>query len=323
MPIDLNVGEEYDGMRLDRFVFKSTNCSKVAVQKLIRKGDVKLNGKKAPADTPVKAGDIIKVYGAEMKSEKSVSFCEGLGNLDILYEDEFILALNKPSCLSTQPSQGRVDCLSERVKLYYKDMITSSGGRFIPSPQNRLDYETSGIVLCAKTPKAAKELSELIREGDIDKQYYALCFGNIPKKMRLENYAIKDSKQNKMILYDEAVENSVRMDAVYTPLAKGDSLSLINAKLITGKTHQIRAQLSHVGAAVVNDKKYGNRNLNASFVQKHKLDRLCLHCYETSFNLWYAPGDIKITCDMPLDIKKICKNENIIIPKDNISDMIK
>lgn len=311
--IELTVNDEYSDMRLDRFVFKSTDCSKVAIQKLIRKGDIKLNGKRVSADTAVKSGDKVKVYGAALKTADAVSFDGSVGSLDILYEDDFILAINKPTGLATQPSQSKTDCLSERIKFYLKDIIIKSNYRFVPAPVNRLDFETSGIVLCGKTPKAAKELSELIREGDVDKQYYALCFGNLPQKIRLENYALKDSKHNKMCLYDYHVDNSVRMDGIYTPIAKGKDISLINAKLITGKTHQIRAQLAYIGAPVVNDYKYGNRVLNDNLKKEQNVNRLCLHCYETAFDLWYAPGDIKITCDMPSDLKKVCIAEGIDI----------
>lgn len=303
--IELTVGTEYAEMRLDRFVFKAADIGKNTAEKLIRKGEVKVNGKKARADLILRKDDTVRIYGVAGKDAGAVSFKEGLDGVDVLYEDEFILAVNKPAFLPTQPMQGQEDCLSERIKLYLKDIIAESGYRFIPAPVNRLDYETSGIVLAGKTPDAARKLSELLREEKIDKHYSALCLGKMDRQLRLENWAVKDPKENRMTLYGEKTENASRMLGIYRPERTSEGYTLADAKLITGKTHQIRSQLAYAGHPLVNDYKYGIRKENDMFREKYGIRRLFLHCREVSFSLWYSPGDIKITCDMPEEMKKV------------------
>lgn len=303
--IELTVGTEYAEMRLDRFVFKAADIGKNTAEKLIRKGEVKVNGKKAKADLILQKDDTVRIYGVAEKNAGAVSFKEGLGKVDVLYEDEFVLAVNKPAFLPTQPMQGQEDCLSERIKLYLKDIIADSGYRFIPAPVNRLDYETSGIVLAGKTPDAARKLSELLRDEKIDKHYAALCFGKMDRQLRLENWAVKDPKENRMKLYGEKRENTSRMLGIYRPEKISEEFTLTDAKLITGKTHQIRSQLAYAGYPLINDYKYGLRKENDMFRDKYGIRRLFLHCREVSFSLWYAPGDIKITCDLPEEMRKV------------------
>lgn len=303
--IELTVGTEYAGMRLDRFVLKAADIGKNTAEKLIRKGEVKVNGRKAKADIILQKDDIVKIYGVAEKDAGAVSFKEGLGGVDVIYEDDFILAVNKPAFLPTQPMQGQEDCLSERIKLYLRKTVEDSGYRFIPAPVNRLDYETSGIVLAGKTPDSARKLSELLREEKIDKHYSALCIGRMDRQLRLENWAVKDQKENRMKLYAERTEGASRMLGIYRPEKTSECYTLADAKLITGKTHQIRSQLAFAGHPLVNDYKYGIRSENDSFREKYGIKRLFLHCREVSFSLWYAPGDIRITCEMPDEMKKV------------------
>lgn len=305
--IELTVGTEYDQMRLDRFVLKASDIGKNTAEKLIRKGEVKVNGKKAKADCILQKDDIVRIYGVAEKGAGAVSFNEALGGVDVIYEDEFILAVNKPAFLPTQPMQGQEDCLSERVKLYLRKTIEEGGYRFVPAPVNRLDYETSGIVLCGKTPDSARKLSELLREEKIEKHYDALCLGEMSGQLRLENWAVKDQKENRMTLYGEKREGASRMLGIYRSERSSGGYSLVDARLITGKTHQIRSQMAFAGHPLVNDYKYGKKKENDQFREKYGIRRLFLHCCEVSFALWYAPGDIRITCDMPEEMKEVLK----------------
>ena len=304
--IRLNVKDEFDGMRLDRFVLNNTECSKGAVQKLIRKGDVKVNKKRSEASVRVKSGDVVDVYNAAPKS--AAKFVEGLPLPKVIYEDDFILAVNKPAGLNTQPGGSSADCLSERVKLYLKDVVEEYGGAFVPAPANRLDNGTSGIVLCGKTPKAAAELSALIRENKVKKCYFVLVCGKLNERVRLDGFARKDAKRNMMLPCDANEQGAVKMSAVYEPLETFGEYTLVKAKLITGKTHQIRFQLSAAGHEVVGDNKYGNRRINEEFKNKYGFCRLFLHCCEMSFKMWDDSGSMKITCALPEDMQNILKD---------------
>ena len=312
--IELLVRRDYDGMRLDRYIQKAAGLGRNTAEKLLRKGEVRLNGVRSAAQSPVREGDTVRIYGVEEIKPPAVSFDEGLGGVDVLYEDEFILAVNKPAYLPTQPMKGQKDCLSERVKNHLRKTIEEYDYRFVPAPVNRLDYETSGVVLCGKTPASAKALSQMLREEKIEKHYTALCLGMLQKTLRLEDWAAKDKTLNRMVIRPGREEGLSRMLGIYRGMESRDGMSLVDAKLITGKTHQIRCQLSNAGYPLINDYKYGERAANDRFREEFGVRRLLLHCSEVSFSLWYAPGTIRITCDLPQEMKQLVKKigfENI------------
>ncbi len=319
----IEVGSEYDEMRLDRFVLNNTSLSKGLVQKLIRKGDVKINGKKAEASDHVHTLDEIKIYNAAQSDLPAASFVQGLPKVKVVYEDPFILAVNKPSGLNTQQGGQNNDCLNERIKLHLKDVVLHYNGVFVPAAVNRLDYGTSGIVLCGKTPTAAKELSRLIRENKIKKYYVALIFGEMKRKIKAECYAKKDTAKNIMLPCNEGDDGAVKMVAVYESLGVSDGMSLVKARLITGKTHQIRFQLSSLGYPLVGDNKYGNVRKNKIFKEKYGLDRMFLHCCETSFDLWDSSGNLRLVCEMPEELRSVCKKMGLptsIINEDEVCE---
>jgi len=300
---EITVTGDYDGMRLDRFITKITGAGRNTVQKLLRKGDVRIDGTRVrEGDRPVREGESIRIYGVEERSSGAVSFDASLGEPRILYEDEEILAVDKPALLATQPMKGSRDSLSERIKNHLRELIEENGGRFIPAPVNRLDYQTSGIVLCGKTPSSARKLSEMLREEKIEKHYYALCAGEKNSRMRLENWAVRNSAANKMEIVPGRREGAVRMLGIYTPLSSSEGFTLVDAQIITGKTHQIRCQLSEAGLPLVNDVKYGDPEATRRFRKKCQAERILLHCREVAFPLWYAPGSIRITCPLPEDM---------------------
>lgn len=305
--IELLVEKDYEGMRLDRYIQKAAGLGRNTAEKLLRKGEVRINGVRSAAQSLLKEGDTVRIYGAEEKRTPAVSFDENLGGVDVLYEDDFILAVNKPAYLPTQPMKGQKDCLSERVKNHLRSAIEEYDYRFIPAPVNRLDYETSGIVLCGKTPSSAKALSEMLREERIEKHYAALCFGELKQTLRLEDWAIRDSAKNRMVIYPERREGASRMLGIYRGVSVCRNMSLVDARLITGKTHQIRCQLAHAGFPLVNDYKYGNRKASDAFQSEYGVKRLLLHCSEVSFSLWYAPGSIRISCEMPEEMKNLVR----------------
>ena len=305
--IELLVSRDYDGMRLDRYIQKAAGLGRNTAEKLLRKGEVRLNGVRSSAQSAVREGDTVRIYGVEEKRTPAVSFDEALGGVEVLYEDGSILAVNKPAYLPTQPMKGQKDCLSERVKNHLRKTVEEYENRFIPAPANRLDYETSGVVLCGKTPAAARALSEMFREEKIEKHYTALCRGQFGKTLRLENWATKDASRNRMVISPRREEGLSRMLGIYRGIAVCKDLSLVDARPITGKTHQIRCQLANAGFPLINDYKYGDRAANDLFREEYGVKRLLLHCSEVSFSLWYAPGTIRITCEMPPEMKRLIK----------------
>ena len=299
------ITEDFSGMRLDRFIKKACpEIGKNTAQKMIRKGDAKVNGKKASADCILNTGDTVKIYVRE-DAVKTLEINFELPDPEVIYEDELIMAVNKPPYLPSQPSSKGEDSVSERVKKYLADDIKAYDGLFSPGTANRLDTNTSGIVLAGKTPQAQRELSSLIASNKIDKVYTALVYGHFPGKMKVSDYAVKNTSSNLMTVYDEPVEGSVSMVSVFEPVEYIGEYTLLRAKLITGRTHQIRAQLSHLGYPVVLDRKYCDSTRNDRFRQSYGLNRQFLHCSEVSFKIWYDSSILKITCDLPEDLADV------------------
>ncbi len=131
-------------------------------------------------------------------------------------------------------------------------------GAFAPGAVGRLDTNTSGLVLFAKTPAAAAALSALSRSGKITKKYYVLVRGEFAQKEKSTHWAVKDAAINKMSVFDEKAPGRLEMTTVYEPLVTKGGVTLLSALLITGRTHQIRAQLAHMGFPVAGDMKYGD-----------------------------------------------------------------
>lgn len=311
---EITVTGEYGGMRLDRFVSKTCDVPKSAVQRLIRTGKVKRNGKKTSAEARVAPDDVILVY-AEDAQPRAVAFTQ-LPAPQIAYEDELILAAVKPPALATQPfaSPGQ-DCLTERVKYYLKDEIMKYDGAFAPGAVGRLDTNTSGLVLFAKTPAAAAALSALSRSGKITKKYYVLVRGEFAQKEKSTHWAVKDAAINKMSVFDEKAPGRLEMTTVYEPLVTKGGVTLLSALLITGRTHQIRAQLAHMGFPVAGDMKYGDAAFNASLQAKSGLTRQFLHCAQVSFPAWYSAGTIRLISLPDGDLAACAEKFVICIPQ--------
>lgn len=296
---ELKVGEAYEGSRLDRFLSKTTDIPRGALQKLIRTGAIKLNGRKTAPSEKVGSGDLVSIDAADV-SARSVEFNDSLPFPDVIYEDDIVLAVNKPPFLASQPYAGSTDCLSERIKLYFKDEIIRNDASFIPGVLTRLDTNTSGIVLSAKTPQAARNMSALIASGKLERVYTALCFGKLTRNVHVTDWAFSDSKNNKMILYDEPGEGRTRMESVFSPIRTANGYTLVSAKLITGRKHQVRAQLAKLGFPVVGDRKYGEGGNNGGGI----IARQALHCSLVSFTLWYDSSRLTIKCELPEDMQK-------------------
>ena len=194
------------------------------------------------------------------------------------------------------------DCLTERVKYYLKDNIISSEIPFVPGAVNRLDTNTSGIVLFAKTPQSAENIYELSREGKIVKKYITLVKGNFIKRHRATHWAVKDKDTNKMTLYDYKIPDSKEMTSIFEPIASKNGTTLISVRLITGRTHQIRSQLAHMGYPVAGDIKYGNETFNRYMLKTCQLKRQFLHLSYMNFKLWYSAGSITLMSEPYSDL---------------------
>lgn len=185
-------------------------------------------------------------------------------NLKVLYEDNHLIAVFKPAGVLVQGDKTGDKCLMDEVKEYLKDKYQKPGNVFL-GLLHRLDRPVSGIVLFAKTSKGASRLSEQIRDHTIKKGYHALVEGK-PKKQKavLINWLVKDEEKNFVTVFDKEVPNSQYAELGYEVEKYDDKNSILKINLKTGRSHQIRSQLSHIGNPIVGDTKYGSKQKYAS-----------------------------------------------------------
>ena len=235
-----------------------------------------------------------------------------LQGISVLYEDEQKVLLNKPAGVLTQKAKDTDLSLNEWLIGYLlaTDSITSEElATFKPSVCNRLDRNTSGIVICGKTLAGSQQLSEMIRTRKICKFYRTICVGEIWESARVEGYLYKDSRTNKVTVTQtppggftaKAVEYSP-IKTAYTPLQTNKAYTLLEVELITGKTHQIRAHLASIGHPLIGDFKYGDSRTNSNIKRRFGLRYQLLHAYRVRF-----PDGTEVIAPYPEQFTEIVK----------------
>ncbi len=263
------------GGRLDKYLFRVLEAAPAGfVYKMLRKKNIVLNERKASGSEILTKGDEVRLYLSEETFLKfAPSFAEqkpnagGGADLEIVYEDEDILVINKPAGLLSQKAKPEDDSVNDRVIAYLLEsgqMTETDLLTFRPSICNRLDRNTSGLLLAGKTLRGLQETAELLRGRDLKKFYHALVAGRVAEPQTLSGYLIKDEKTNRVrvINSEEREAEGDWIETAYSPLGSFGDATLLEVHLITGKTHQIRAHLASIGQPILGDIKYGDEGRN-------------------------------------------------------------
>ena len=276
------------GKRLDKFVLKAAEGLGTSLMyKYIRKKAIKVNGKRGEISYKLVEGDIVEMYiNDEFFKEKSHSFMDIAydPNLDIVYEDENLMLVDKkPGILVHEDVKEKRDTLINQVLLYlYKkgEYDPKKETSFVPSLCNRLDKNTGGIVIVAKNAESQRLLYDIVKYRKLKKLYLALVHGSFDRSEdTLYAYLRKDNDNNIVCVKNTPFDGSKEIITKYKVLASDGKYSLLEVDLVTGRTHQIRAHLAHIGHPIVGDNKYGRMRDNKGLPFKHQ----ALYSYSLEF----------------------------------------
>ena len=288
-----------ENQRFDKYLKKLLpNASTSFLYKMMRKKNIVINKKKVEGNEKLKAGDVVQLFLSDETFEKFHVDLEmlkkeydslkslTLKGMKIIYEDSEMIVADKPYNMLSQKSTVK-DISANEYLLGYMigkgELSFEEFQTFKPSVVNRLDRNTTGLLLFGKTLNALQELGEGIRERSIEKYYRAIVFGELKEALELKGYLLKDEKTNKVSYHKEQIDGSDYIETGVKPLQCNNGLTLVEIHLVTGKTHQIRLHLSTIGHPILGDMKYGEAKINKKYYESHKVNHQLLHAYRLEF----------------------------------------
>lgn len=307
--------------RLDKFLTKKfKTMPKSLMYKYIRTKYIKLNGKKTTPETVLKENDVLTFYIKDefFQNKPSYEFMKASNHLDIIYEDDNIILINKKvGVICHQDKKYDSDTLNLRVKryLYEKgEYNPDKENSFTPSLCNRIDRNTGGIVIAAKNAEALRTINEKIKNKEIRKFYQCITINcPIKKEGTLKGYLIKDEDTNTVKVLKDNKEHCKEIITKYKVLDRSDNLTLCEIELLTGRTHQIRAHMSSINCPLLGDNKYGNKKTN----KKYNMNKQVLYSYKLIFNFTTDAGILNYLKDKEFEVNDIwfSKNNKICLNK--------
>ena len=307
---ELTIGTNDAGQRLDRFLAKAVPLLPASLaQKYIRLKRIKRNGARAQRDTRLEAGDLLQLYindeFFDTPREDNAYLTVAAPKLNIVYEDENILLVDKRPGLAVHPHDGAEygRTLIDQIQayLYQKhEWRPREENAFTPALCNRIDRNTGGIVIAAKTAEALRVMNQKIKDRELDKRYLAIVEGTPkPKEGSLKGYLFKDAVKNRVFVTDAPKPGAKTCQTNYRVLDSRNGLSLVECELITGRTHQIRAQFAHAGHPLLGDGKYGK--LDKRFDRTYQ----ALYSYKLTFLFTTDAGSLSNLNGKSFQVEKV------------------
>lgn len=320
---ELKISGNDAGQRLNKYLMKYLDKAPSSfVYKMLRKKNITLNGKKAVGDEILEDNDIVTLFLSEETIDKFKKYTGSVssdlnkknpnyGNLNILYKTSDILAVHKDAGVLSQKAKADDYSINEMIVDYcQREGIVSSDSTFKPSVCNRLDRNTSGIILAGISLKGSRYLSKILRTRELEKYYFAVVKGLMDKETEQKAYITKDSGTNVSELVNAEVftgkEDYDYIETYFTPLSSNGKYTLLKIHLITGKSHQIRAGLKALGYPLIGDYKYGDADVNAYFRNKYGLKSQLLHAGQV-----ILPDKTIIDDPLPKLFQDICEGEHL------------
>jgi 23S rRNA pseudouridine955/2504/2580 synthase len=297
----VQVTEDDAGQRIDNYLIaRLKGVPKSRIYRIIRSGEVRINSGRVEASRKVVAGDRIRIPPVRVAERDDAEPPPHYG-LPILYEDDFLLAIDKPSGIAVHGGSGVAHGVIESLRAMRRD------ARFLELV-HRLDRDTSGVLLVAKKRSALTALHEKLRSRDMDKRYLVAVKGRFRNEVQRVRAALAEHRTREGEKRVSVSERGVEAETVFRRLSRGAEASLLEAELLTGRTHQIRVHLSHLGHPVLGDAKYGDFELNKR-LRRDGLKRMFLHAARLSFAHPVTAELLEIASPLPPDLAKFASRE--------------
>ncbi len=303
------------GQRFDKLLMKILKEAPSSfVYKMLRKKNIVLNGKKSDGKEQVAEGDEISFFLSDdtfykfkgenaFDPEKSgetgkTAQVKGLVPSEIVYEDDDVLIVNKPAGELSQKAVPTDVSVNDRIIAYLTEKGIGKDEAFKPGICNRIDRNTSGLIIAGKSMKGLQDMAEMLKNRSFKKYYLCLCAGELKQSFNKVSYIKKNEKTNRIDVFDKETPGSERIEAAYKPLIARDGCSLLAVDLITGKSHQIRGQLASLGHPLLGDVKYGYRDDPGIHASHHMLHSFMAVFPDDTLRLKGLSGKV-VSCDPP------------------------